>query len=141
MTALASSARNAYAVLGDYERFVDSIAVKSTQRSQRKLSARRFLQRHGDLGVWMTRSTATRLVDLHRLKAWPRLTWLFVDRRLRADLELLLAKPPGVDVGLWWTPRQRGRRRVSYRGRRDPGVEVRTGPRQVLRHTAPVLCS
>lgn len=49
-------------VLGDYERFVDSIAVNSAQRSQRKRAARRFMQRHGDLDVWMTRPTATRLV-------------------------------------------------------------------------------
>jgi hypothetical protein len=42
--------------------------------------------------MWMTRPTAARLVDLHRHKGWPFLTWLLVDGRLQADLELLLAR-------------------------------------------------
>ena len=48
-------------LLGDYEGFVDSLGVNSAQRSRRKLAARRFLERHGDLEVWMTRPTATPL--------------------------------------------------------------------------------
>jgi integrase len=139
VTALALIEDERVDVLGDYERFVDSIAVNSAQRSQRKLAAHRFMQRHGDLDSWMTRPTGTRLVDLHRLKAWPWLTWLLVDRRLRADLELLLAKPPGVDVGLWWT--------LANDADVAPATEVAANlgwspnwTRQVLRHTAPVLC-
>jgi hypothetical protein len=43
------------------------------------------------------------LADVHRLKAWPFFTWLVVDSRMRPNLELLLAKPPGVGVGVWWS--------------------------------------
>jgi hypothetical protein len=32
----------------------------------------------------------------------PFLTWLLIDRRARADLESLLAKPGGVNLGQWW---------------------------------------
>jgi hypothetical protein len=77
--------------------------VTSAQRSQRKRAARLFTERHPNLDVWMARPTPARLLDLHRLRAWPWLTWLLVERRLRPDLELLLAKPGGVDVGQWWT--------------------------------------
>ena len=67
-------------LLGDYAGFVDAIEVSPAQRSQRKAAARRFLERHADPAVWMaSRSTAARLVDLHRLKAWPWLTWLMVE--------------------------------------------------------------
>ncbi|MFA5785666.1 MAG: site-specific integrase [Actinomycetota bacterium] len=138
MTALALISDERGAVL-DYERFVDSIAVNSAQRSQRKLAANRFMERHGDPAIWMTRPTATRLVDLHRLKAWPWLTWLFVDRRLRADLELLLAKPPGVDIGLWWTRAND----ADVAPASEVAANLGWSPnwtRQVLRHTAPVLC-
>ena len=127
-------------LLGDYAGFVDAIEVSPAQRSQRKAAARRFLERHADPAVWMaSRSTAARLVDLHRLKAWPWLTWLMVSRRVRPDLELLLAKPPGVDVGLWWT--------VAYETEVAAAAVTAAGlgwstnwTRQVLRHTAPVLC-
>ena len=140
MTALAVIAeRRRGDLFGDYVGFVDSLGVNSAQRSQRKAAARRFLDRHGNLDVWMGRPTPVRLVDLHRLKAWPWLTWLMVDRRLRPDLELLLAKPPGVDVGLWWT--------LANQADVSAAVGVAAGlgwsanwTRQVLRHTAPVMC-
>jgi integrase len=139
MTALAVIGEQPGDHLEDYELFVDSIDVNSAQRSQRKRAARRFIDRHGDPHAWMTRPTATRLVDLHRLKAWPWLTWLFIDRRLRPDLELLLAKPGGVDVGLWWT--------LANDVDVAAAAEVASGlgwslnwTRQVLRHTAPMLC-
>lgn len=140
MTALAvvDTARSSD-VFGEYEHFVDSININSAQRSQRKTAARRFLARHGDLDVWMTRPTPARLLDLHRLKAWPWLTWLMIDQRLRPDLELLLAKPPGVDVGLWWTLAND----VDVAAATDTATGLgwsANWTRQVLRHTAPVLC-
>lgn len=126
-------------LFGDYVNFVDALDVNSAQRSQRKTAARRFLDRHGDPDGWMERPTPVRLVDLHRLKAWPWLTWLMIDRHLRPDLELLLAKPPGVDVGLWWT--------LANQTDVTAASDVAAGlgwssnwSRQVLRHTAPVMC-
>ena len=103
-------------------------------------AARRFLERHGDPQRWLDeRPTAARLVDLHRLKAWPWLTWLIIDRRVRVDLELLLAKPGGVDLGVWWT--------LANQADVTAATETAAGlgwspnwTRQVLRHTAPVLC-
>lgn len=139
MTVAAVSSDEVGDVGGDYAQFVDGIGVNSAQRSQRKLAARRFMGRHPDLDAWMRRPTADRLVDLHRLKAWPFLTWLFVDRRLQPDLELLLAKPGGVDLGLWWT--------IAHADDVDVAGGIAAGlgwspnwTRQVLRHTAPVLC-
>ncbi len=76
MTALPVVGEERFDLVGDYERFVNSIELNSAQRSQRKLAAHRFIERHGDLHSWMTRPTSTRLLDLHRLKAWPWLTWL-----------------------------------------------------------------
>ena len=67
MTALAVVGEQPGDLSGDYGHFVDSIGVNSAQRSQRKLAARRFIDRHGDPEAWMTRPTATRLIDLHRL--------------------------------------------------------------------------
>ena len=127
-------------LLGDYAGFVDAIEIGPSQRSQHMTAARRFLERHGDPVGWMaSRPTAVRLVDLHRLKAWPWLTWLILSGRVRCDLELLLAKPPGTDVGLWWT--------LSHETEVAEAAVTAAGlgwspnwTRQVLRHTAPVLC-
>lgn len=127
-------------LLADYEAFINAIAVNSAQRSQRRTAARQFLERHGDPQCWADeRPTAARLLDLHRLKAWPFLTWLIIDRRVRVDLELLLAKPGGVDLGVWWT--------LANEAEITAATETAAGlgwspnwTRQVLRHTAPVLC-
>ena len=139
MTAVAAIDVRRGDLFGDYVAFVDSLGVNSAQCSQRKRAARRFLDRHGHPIEWMERPTPIRLVDLHRLKAWPWLTWLMIDRRVRPDLELLLAKPPGVDVGLWWT--------LANQADVAAASDVAAGlgwssnwTRQVLRHTAPVMC-
>ena len=82
---------------------------------------------------------AGRLADLHRLQAWPLLTWLFVEGRVAPDLELMLAKPGGVDLGVWWSARHRAElddaRRVA--GRLGWSTNWTC---QVLNHTAPVVC-
>ena len=126
-------------LLGDYGLFVDELAVNDSQRWQRRRAARSFLERHLDLAQWMTRPTSARLVDLHRHKALPLITWLVIDGRLRPDLELLLAKPGGVDLGTWWSIAHANDVAFAH------GVADRLGwspnwTRQVLRHTAPVLC-
>ena len=43
-----------------------------------------------------------RLTDLHRLKAWPFVSWCFVQRHLVPDVELLLAKPGGCGLPVEW---------------------------------------
>ena len=98
-----------------------------------------FLARHHDLTAWMTRPTSARLADLHRVKAWPLFTWLVVDGRLQPDLELLLAKPGGVDLGAWWSIAHADDVVLAH------DVAERLGwssnwARQVIRHTAPVVC-
>jgi hypothetical protein len=50
----------------------------------------------------MRRPTPQRMADLHRAKAWPFISWCVVAGHLRADLELLLAKPGGVDLPTAW---------------------------------------
>lgn len=89
-------------VLADYERWVQDLDVTGDVRRDRVWRARRFLRAHPDLDAWMKRSTPARLLDLHRVKAWPFLTWLFITGRLRPDLELLIAKPGGVDLASTW---------------------------------------
>jgi integrase len=126
-------------LLADYDQFVDALGVNDKQRWERRHAARQFLERHPDPDVWMSRPTAARLVDLHRMKAWPLFTWLVIDDRLRPDLELLLAKPGGVDLGTWWSIAHAGDVAMAA------SVAERLGwssnwTRQVIRHTAPVLC-
>lgn len=126
-------------LLADYERFVDAVGVNDKQRWERCRAARVFLARHHDLTAWMTRPTSARLADLHRVKAWPLFTWLVVDGRLQPDLELLLAKPGGVDLGAWWSIAHADDVVLAH------DVAERLGwssnwARQVIRHTAPVVC-
>ena len=83
--------------------------------------------------------TPARLADLHRLKAWPFLTWLLVEGHLQSDLELLLAKPGGVDLGLWWSAGHPGDVERAQQVADRLGWSANWA-RQVIRHTAPVLC-
>lgn len=89
-------------LLGDYKSYVDTLPITLGARRDRIYQARRFLAAHPDLGAWMLRPTAARLIDLHRPKAWPLATWLFVTGRVRPDLELLLTRPPGCDLPSMW---------------------------------------
>jgi integrase len=89
-------------MLGDYQAYVATLSITGGARRDRVYRARRFLAAHADLDEWMRRPTAARLTDLHRPKAWPFATWLFVTGRLRPDLELLLTKPPGCDLPSVW---------------------------------------
>ncbi len=145
MTAIFAAAiqvedRQSSDVLADYEAFINAIDLNPAQRSQRRSAVRRFLERHSDPQRWLDeRPMPARLVDLHRLKAWPWLTWLIIDRHVGVDLELLLAKPGGVDLGVWWA--------LANQDDIATATATATGlgwspnwTRQVLRHTAPVLC-
>lgn len=126
-------------LLAAYGRSVDRLEVSAGHRAQRRHAARCFLERHGDLAAWMGRPTSARLIDLHRLKAWPFFTWLVLEGRIHPDLELLLSKPGGVDLPACWT--------AVHREDVDRLQEIaqrlrwsRNWSRQVIRHTAPVLC-
>lgn len=99
---LANDVRDRGDVLDDYQIYVDRLPVTLGARRDRIYRARRFLAAHPDLDEWMRRPTAARLADLHRPKAWPLATWLFVTGRVRPDLELLLTKPPGCDLPSVW---------------------------------------
>jgi integrase len=98
---------------------VATLAITTAARLDRLGAARQFLRRHPDLAVWLRRPTPQRLADLHRAKAWPFVSWCFVAGHLRADLELLLAKPGGVDLPAVWVACHRGDvRRVAEVGQR-----------------------
>ncbi|WP_142391466.1 hypothetical protein [Mycobacterium sp. ENV421] len=84
-------------LIAAYDTHVDTMPICASMRSARHCSARRFVDRFPDPGVWMRRPTAARLMDLHRLKAWPFVSWCFVHRHLVPDVELLLAKPRSTD--------------------------------------------
>jgi integrase len=92
-------------LLDAYAKHVATLTISKAGRADRLRAAQRFLTRHPDLGVWMGRPTPQRLVDLHRAKAWPLLSWCFIAGHLRPDLELLLAKPGGVELPTTWTRR------------------------------------
>ena len=106
-------------LLDTYAEYVATLTISKAGRAARLRAAQRFLACHPDLGAWMGRPTPQRLVDLHRAKAWPLLSWCFIEGHLRPDLELLLAKPGGVELPTTWTrrhPDEAGR--VAEVGRR-----------------------
>jgi hypothetical protein len=91
----------------DAER-VATLTISKAGRADRLRAAQRFVAGHPDLVAWMGRPTPQRLVDLDRVKAWPLLSWCFIEGHLRPDLELLLAKPGGVELPTTWTRRHPG---------------------------------
>ena len=94
-------------LLARYDRFVAALQLSTSQRQARRQAARRFVAQHPDLAGWMARPTPTRLRDLHHHRAWPFLSWCLVEGHLRADLELLLAKPHGCGLTQTWCARHR----------------------------------
>src|SRR6266508_2292398 len=105
--AAADSARAGVPVdlLDAYAEHVATLTISKAGRADRLRAAQRLLACHPDLVAWMGRPTPQRLVDLHRAKAWPLLSWCFIEGHLRPDLELLLAKPGGVELPTTWTRR------------------------------------
>jgi integrase len=90
-------------LLDAYAEHVATVQVTKPVRADRYRAARRFVDRHPDLGAWMGRPAPQRLADLHRAKAWPFISWCFIHGWLRPDLELLLAKPGGVQLPTVWS--------------------------------------
>lgn len=126
--------------LDAYDDHVTDLAVSEGSRFARRRAARRFLEHHPDLEVWLVRSTPTRLVDLSRDKAWPFVVWAAVAGHLHVDVELLLAKPGGVDLSVVWDRLHPGdidqAEAVGHElGWSDNWV------RQVVRHNLPVVCT
>jgi hypothetical protein len=89
-------------LLAAYHRHLGTLPLAQVQQGARIRAASRFIAAHGNLDAWMSRPTPQRLADLHRLDAWPFLSWCLIEDHTRADLELLLAKPGGVELPRTW---------------------------------------
>lgn len=124
----------------DYAVHVAELAVNASSRSARTRAARLLTERaDGDLASWMGRPTDARLAELHRLKAWPFLSWLLVEGHLDADLELLLAKPGGCELPRTWRdahPKDVARATAAAA---DLGWSA-NWTRQIVGHALPVVC-
>ena len=94
--------RGAAELIFAYDAHVDTVMRCASVRFARRGGARRFVERFPDPAVWMRRPTPARLMDLHRLKAWPLVSWCFVQRHLVPDVGLLLAKPAGCGLPVEW---------------------------------------
>jgi integrase len=101
-TLATSLTRSGPELLAAYHGHVEAIPVTKGVRFERRRHARLFVDRFPDVGAWMRRSTPARLADLHRLKAWPFLSWCIEHRHLVPDVELLLAKPGGCGLPAEW---------------------------------------
>lgn len=126
-------------LLDDYRTYVDGLPITLGARRDRIYRARRFMAAHPDLEVWMRRPTPARLRDLHRPKAWPLATWLFVTGRVRPDLELLLTKPPGCDLPSVWA----GLHAADVERVEDTALQLgwsRNWTRQVVILAASMIC-
>jgi integrase len=139
------TARNAARAIKDdvvaaYADHVDALPIGDGSRHARHLAARRFLEHHPDLDVWMHRPTPARVADLHRMKAWPFVVWAAVAGQLRVDAELLLAKPGGVDLSVVWDRLHPGEIERAEAVGRGLGWSD-NWVRQVARHSLPVVCT
>jgi len=110
MTALdvVTAADSSDDLLDSYASWVATLPIQPSVRQDRVWRAARFLTAHPDIEVWMGRPTPARLADLHRVRAWPFVTWLFVAGWVRPDLELVAAKPGGVDLPAAWAAANAG---------------------------------
>jgi len=67
-------------------------------------AARRFLERHPDLGVWMNRPIPQRLADVSgHSSVWPLVTFAMISTSIQADAEFLLVKGFGHSMRRWVT--------------------------------------
>lgn len=102
LTAPAPAVRSSSTVLDAYLAHVDTLSIGSASRSTRRRGARLLVERHPNIEAWMARPTPARVADLHRMEAWPFIVWCAVDRHVRIDADLLLAKPGGVALASVW---------------------------------------
>lgn len=140
MSGLVAAVTGEADLMAAYAAHVAGLAIGDGSRHARRLAARRFLERHPDLGVWMDRPTPARVADLHRMKAWPFVVWAAVSGRLHVDVELLLAKPGGVDLSIVWERLHPGEIERAEAVGRGLGWSD-NWVRQVARHSLPVVCT
>jgi hypothetical protein len=77
------------------QNLIDAGVMTDRARRDRLRLARQFLDQHPDLDGWKARPLPARLRDLHRVKAWPLLTYAILTGQLVIDLDLLLVKDLG----------------------------------------------
>ena len=141
MTALAAAGRvDSDDLVAGYSNHVDDLPIGGGSRHARRLAARRFLEHHPDLDVWLRRPVPARVADLHRDSAWPFVIWAAVSGRIRVDVELLLAKPGGVDLSAVWDRLHPGQIDRAEEVGRELGWSA-NWVRQVARHSLPVVCT
>jgi integrase len=78
-----------------YVQHCRGLTVSDRALRDRLRLARRFLEVHPNLDVWMARPLPARLTDLRRIRAWPLLCYAILSRRVAVDLDLLVAKDLG----------------------------------------------
>jgi len=127
-------------LLADYFEHVDTLPILPGVRSDRCRCARKLLDRHPDLQVWMARPTPARLLDLHRSEAWPFVIWCAVHRKVRVDAELLVCKPGGVDLSVVYEAAYPGDIARLTRIGLELGWSV-NWVRQAARLALPVICT
>ncbi len=126
-------------ILAAYAEHVGGLAVRSESRLVRLRSARRFLGHHPDLEAWLAQPTRARLRDLHNDSAWPFVIWA-ASGRLAVDVELLLAKPGGVDLAVVWERLHPGEVTRAEAVCRELGWSANWA-RQVTHFNLPVVCA
>ena len=87
-----------------YDEVVAALGIGPEPKRRRRNTARRLLDAHPDLEVWMARPTPARLADLRRSGAWSFVCWCFLEGHLHPDLDLMMAKMPG-DLYAGWAAR------------------------------------
>lgn len=140
MNALAAVSQAAPGLLEAYALHVAGLALRPHAALTRMKAARLLTERaNGDLALWMRRPTDARLAELHRLKAWPFLSWLLVQGHLGADLELLLAKPGGCGLPRTWCDAYPDNVARAAAAAADLGWSA-NWTRQIVGHALPVVC-
>jgi integrase len=123
-----------------YTEHVFGLAVQRQSRVLRLRCARRFLAHHHDLQAWLARPTPVRVRDLHNDSAWPFILWAAASGRVTLDIELLLAKPGGVDLALVWERLHPGEIAKAEAVCAELGWSANWA-RQVCHFNLPVVCT
>jgi integrase len=68
-------------LMSGYVDYCHDLGVGDSALRERLRLGRAFLARHPDLDAWMARPLAARLVDLHRMRAWPIVSYALLTGR------------------------------------------------------------
>ena len=104
---IAAPTRSAAELLADLHAHVAAMPICTSVRSVRHCAQVVSLERTPTWRCGWADPTPARLADLHRLKAWPFVSWCFVQRHLVPDVDLLLAKPGGCGLPVEWAEHDR----------------------------------